>query len=76
MCLGIAGQIVEISDPLKARALAHAITSLLQTIEPRLNWPQQIIEVCGGHTHSIFRHGIAQVLPDSVEFAHGPGCPV
>ena len=34
------------------------------------------MEVCGGHTHTIFRYGIQQMLPDAVEFVHGPGCPV
>ena len=38
--------------------------------------PLQIMEVCGGHTHSIFRYGIQSMLPDAVEFVHGPGCPV
>jgi hydrogenase expression/formation protein HypD len=32
--------------------------------------------VCGGHTHAIFRYGIAQMLPEAVELVHGPGCPV
>ncbi|MCW2524328.1 MAG: hydrogenase formation protein HypD [Frankiales bacterium] len=35
-----------------------------------------IMEVCGGQTHSIIRHGIDQLLPDEVEMIHGPGCPV
>ncbi|PWQ83461.1 hydrogenase formation protein HypD, partial [Enterococcus faecium] len=35
-----------------------------------------IMEVCGGQTHSIIRHGIDQLLPDIVEMIHGPGCPV
>ena len=34
------------------------------------------MEVCGGHTHTIFRYGIQQMLPDEIEFVHGPGCPV
>src|ERR1700754_4742694 len=34
------------------------------------------MEVCGGHTHSIFRYGIENMLPPSVELIHGPGCPV
>jgi hydrogenase expression/formation protein HypD len=34
------------------------------------------MEVCGGQTHSIIRHGIDQLLPDDVEMIHGPGCPV
>ena len=35
-----------------------------------------MMEVCGGQTHSIIRHGIDQLLPESVEMIHGPGCPV
>ena len=34
------------------------------------------MEVCGGHTHTIYRHGIEHVLPSTVELVHGPGCPV
>ena len=34
------------------------------------------MEVCGGQTHSIIRHGIDQLLPNEVELIHGPGCPV
>ena len=34
------------------------------------------MEVCGGHTHTIYRHGIEHVLPTNVELVHGPGCPV
>ena len=36
----------------------------------------KFMEVCGGHTHTIYRHGIEHVLPESVELVHGPGCPV
>ncbi|MDC8815053.1 hydrogenase formation protein HypD, partial [Escherichia coli] len=32
--------------------------------------------VCGGHTHAIFKFGLDQLLPENVEFIHGPGCPV
>ncbi len=34
------------------------------------------MEVCGGHTHTIYRHGIEHLLPEAVELVHGPGCPV
>ena len=34
------------------------------------------MEVCGGHTHSIFRYGIEGLLPKAIELVHGPGCPV
>ena len=35
-----------------------------------------VMEVCGGHTHTLFRFGIHQALRDVIEFVHGPGCPV
>jgi hydrogenase expression/formation protein HypD len=35
-----------------------------------------IMEVCGGQTHAIIRHGIDQLLPSEIELVHGPGCPV
>src|SRR3954451_8431634 len=34
------------------------------------------MEVCGGHTHAIYKYGIDDLLPDNVELVHGPGCPV
>ena len=37
---------------------------------------QKIMEVCGGHTHTIYRHGLEDLLPENVELIHGPGCPV
>jgi hydrogenase expression/formation protein HypD len=36
----------------------------------------RIMEVCGGHTHAIYRFGLRDVLPGNVELVHGPGCPV
>jgi len=66
----------EFRDPDKARALAREIRAVVARIERAQQRPLQIMEVCGGHTHSIFRYGIAQFLPDAVEFVHGPGCPV
>ena len=34
------------------------------------------MEVCGGHTHSIYRYGLKDLLPENIELVHGPGCPV
>ena len=34
------------------------------------------MEVCGGHTHTIYKHGLEDLLPAEVDFVHGPGCPV
>ena len=36
----------------------------------------KFMEVCGGHTHTIYRHGLEHLLPEGVELVHGPGCPV
>ena len=36
----------------------------------------KLMEVCGGHTHAIYKHGLQDLLPEHVELVHGPGCPV
>ena len=59
----------EFSDPDSPRKL-----STRSTPPPPSRWA--IMEVCGGQTHSIIRHGIDQLLPDEIEMIHGPGCPV
>ncbi len=38
--------------------------------------PVKLMEVCGGHTHAIYKHGLQDLLPVNVELVHGPGCPV
>lgn len=49
---------------------------LFDDIRRSVTRPWAIMEVCGGQTHSIIRHGIDQLLPDEIELIHGPGCPV
>ena len=66
----------EFRDPQKARALMQQIGMLLDRIPAVRNRPLQIMEFCGGHTHTIFRYGLEQMLPDRIEMVHGPGCPV
>jgi hydrogenase expression/formation protein HypD len=66
----------EFRDPVKAQTLLAEIRLLSARIARTRTRPLQVMEVCGGHTHSIFRYGIQQMLPDEVEFVHGPGCPV
>ena len=36
----------------------------------------RFMEVCGGHTHAIYRFGLKDLLPENIELIHGPGCPV
>jgi hydrogenase expression/formation protein HypD len=59
----------EFRDPAAARRWADAIARLVTR-----SWT--IMEICGGQTHSIVRHGIDQMLPAGVTLLHGPGCPV
>jgi hydrogenase expression/formation protein HypD len=59
----------EFSDP----ALAQ---KLVADIRATVTRPWAMMEVCGGQTHSIIRHGIDQLLPEEIDLIHGPGCPV
>ncbi|MCH5313862.1 MAG: hydrogenase formation protein HypD [Helicobacter sp.] len=51
-----------------AKKIAH--------LAPSLESPLYIMEVCGGHTHSIMRYGLKGLMPNNIDFIHGPGCPV
>ena len=59
----------EFRDPVLAGRLFDEIRSTITR-------PWALMEVCGGQTHSIIRHGIDQLLPPEIELIHGPGCPV
>jgi hydrogenase expression/formation protein HypD len=61
----------EFRDPHLIRQVAGEIRRLA---DPGRHY--RIMEVCGGHTHAIYRFGLADVLPANVELIHGPGCPV
>ncbi len=50
--------------------------NVVQEIRRTQTRPWVIMEVCGGQTHSIVKHGIDELLPESLELVHGPGCPV
>jgi hydrogenase expression/formation protein HypD len=59
----------EYRDPRMAQAL-------LSRIRDRITSPRVIMEVCGGQTHTLIRHGIDELLAGVVDLIHGPGCPV
>ncbi|MEY9856049.1 hydrogenase expression/formation protein HypD [Catenulispora sp. GAS73] len=61
----------EYRDPDLARALSAQIAALT---EPGRHY--KFMEVCGGHTHAIYRYGVHDLLPENIELVHGPGCPV
>lgn len=55
---------------------ADRVRATLEAIRGEVTQPWVLMEICGGQTHSIVRHGIDQLLPGEVELVHGPGCPV
>ena len=62
-------------DEFRSRETAGRLAAeIADLVEPGRSY--KFMEVCGGHTHTIYKHGIEDVLPESVELVHGPGCPV
>jgi hydrogenase expression/formation protein HypD len=50
--------------------------TLLKEIRAHSHQPWTLMEVCGGQTHALLRHGIDRLLPPQINLIHGPGCPV
>jgi hydrogenase expression/formation protein HypD len=61
----------EFRDP---RLIAQAAAEIRRLADPGRHY--RIMEVCGGHTHAIYRFALADLLPPNIELVHGPGCPV
>jgi hydrogenase expression/formation protein HypD len=55
---------------------AELVQATLREIRRTVTRPWVIMEICGGQTHAIVRHGIDLLLPPEIELVHGPGCPV
>lgn len=55
---------------------AELVKGVIRKIHQTITRPWVIMEICGGQTHAIMRHGIDQLLPTDLELVHGPGCPV
>ena len=60
-------------DEYRDEKLACQVIEEIRRVQTR---PWVIMEVCGGQTHSIVKHGIDRLLPPEIELVHGPGCPV
>ncbi len=61
----------EFRDP---RLIRQASDEIRRLADPARHY--RIMEVCGGHTHAIYRFALADLLPQNIELVHGPGCPV
>ncbi|MFM8322301.1 MAG: hydrogenase formation protein HypD [Chloroflexota bacterium] len=55
---------------------AGLVLKVMDEIRRVVTRPWVLMEICGGQTHSIMRHGLDQLLPPQIELVHGPGCPV
>jgi hydrogenase expression/formation protein HypD len=66
---------VRFVDEFRDADLGRAVAAeILSAVEPGRHY--KVMEVCGGHTHSIYKYGVDDLLPENVELVHGPGCPV
>ncbi len=54
--------------------ITKAVEEIHRLAQPGRHY--RIMEVCGGHTHAIYRFGLKDILPEDIELIHGPGCPV
>src|SRR5512137_1724031 len=55
---------------------AQLVRGVMDEIRRTVTRPWVLMEICGGQTHAIVRHGLDQLLPPELELVHGPGCPV
>ncbi|PLX39123.1 MAG: hydrogenase formation protein HypD [Hyphomicrobiales bacterium] len=62
-------------DEFRDRALAETLAAAIAR-EADTGRDYHLMEFCGGHTHAIFRYGVQDLMPENVDFVHGPGCPV
>ena len=54
--------------------IRSAVQEIHRLVNPDRTY--RIMEVCGGHTHAIYRFGLKGLLPENIDLVHGPGCPV
>ncbi len=66
----------EFRDPVAAKGVLAEIARVADRIGATKERPVHIMEICGGHTHAIFRYGLDKLVHGGIEFIHGPGCPV
>jgi hydrogenase expression/formation protein HypD len=66
----------DLFEGFKDPRIVKLLQSEIQKEAANLKENLYIMEVCGGHTHTIMKYGLNQLLPESVRFIHGPGCPV
>lgn len=66
----------DLYDGFRDPSTIRSLSSEIHLEASRLDEPLRIMEICGGHTHTIMKYGLPQLLPEKISFVHGPGCPV
>ena len=66
----------DLYDGFRNPKVIKALKLLIDEESKKLKRKIRVMEVCGGHTHTIMKYGLNQLLPANIEFIHGPGCPV
>lgn len=66
----------EFRNPKSGKGILADIERLVQKTGRTKAHPLKVMEICGGHTHAIFKFGLQSMLPEGLELVHGPGCPV
>ena len=69
-------ELKDLYDGFRESEVIKAFAKRIKEKAKDLSKPLNIMEVCGGHTHSIMKYGLPQLMPENINFIHGPGCPV
>ena len=69
-------ELKDLYDGFRNPELIKGLAGEIRTEAAHLKEPLYLMEVCGGHTHTIMKYGLMQLLPETIRFVHGPGCPV
>lgn len=66
----------DLIDSFRDKDVILALKNRIESLATNLENPLYVMEVCGGHTHTIMRYGLQHLMPKNIIFIHGPGCPV
>ncbi|MDD5159132.1 MAG: hydrogenase formation protein HypD [Sulfuricurvum sp.] len=69
-------ELKDLYDGFRNPDVIKSFQKLIAAEAEKLDRTVNIMEVCGGHTHTIMKYGLTQLLPENINFIHGPGCPV
>ena len=69
-------QLKDLYDGFRDPDVIKVLAAEIKTEAAKLKEPLYLMEVCGGHTHTIMKYGLMQLMPENIKFVHGPGCPV